>query len=282
MIQNQIKKLIKKIRIERVKRLHKLNKEKKILESKVEYQYLDQLDISEQIKYKRIQKKSLSCEISATADIVSYLEKKRIAESFFEKMLDKSYYNRLPEIINWKKIWWNPNAWYVWYIGNLPNWEKAEQYNYTWYWVLEEPIDKIYKKLRYETKIITNKNYTKTYNNKDHLTEILKALNEWKMVQLWWDYCTTAKYEDTKNKNYCKYLNSQRKLEWYYKQWNKLLKHEWLIWEHAFYLLWYKWWVNNPSHIIVWDTKTWKHTYPTIEWMRKWDRMQNRSIIIKK
>jgi hypothetical protein len=72
-------------------------------------------------------------------------------------------------------------------------------------------------------------------------------------------------------------------LEWYYKDdYGNLFKHEWLAWEHAFYLLWYKWSVNNPSSIIVWDTMFWELEIPTSEWLRKWNLMQNRSIIIKK
>ena len=57
---------------------------------------------------------------------------------------------------------------------------------------------------------------------------------------------------------------------------------QWLNWEHAFYLLWYKWGTENPTHIIVWDTNTWKHTYATKEWLRKWGKMQDRSIVVYK
>ena len=73
----------------------------------------------------------------------------------------------------------------------------------------------------------------------------------------------------------------KEKKKWKYKDENWELKiYKWLNWEHAFYLLWYKWNYKKPTHIIVWDTMTGKHTYPTNKWMRKWDKMQNRSIII--
>jgi hypothetical protein len=150
----------------------------------------------------------------------------------------------------------------------------------TWYWVLEKPIANIFKDFGLETKIITNKDYNENYNKYDHLTEILQSINNWNMVQLWWDYCTNPLYEDTANKNKCINFSRDRTIEWYYNEDWKLIKHEWLIWEHAFYLLWYKWWVENPSDIIVWDTQTGKHTFPIKEWLRKWDLMQNRSIII--
>jgi hypothetical protein len=100
------------------------------------------------------------------------------------------------------------------------------------------------------------------------------------MIQLWWDYCTTPEFEDTQNINSCSKFDKNRKLEWYYKEWWKLKLYTGLAGEHAFYLLGYKWWVHKPSHITVWDTKTGKHTYPIQEWMRKWDAMDNKSIII--
>jgi hypothetical protein len=40
-------------------------------------------------------------------------------------------------------------------------------------------------------------------------------------------------------------------------------------------------WINNPTHIIAWDTDTWRHEYPIDEWMRKWGRMDYRTIIIE-
>jgi hypothetical protein len=238
------------------------------------------LDISNNFKYKRLQERSLSCELSAASDIVSYFINKKVTEIYIIKQVSKDYYNKPFEVINNKKIWGNPNAWYVWYIDKLSSWQKARQYNMTWYWVLEKPIANIFKDFGLETKIITNKDYNENYNKYDHLTEILQSINNWNMVQLWWDYCTNPLYEDTANKNKCINFSRDRTIEWYYNEDWKLIKHEWLIWEHAFYLLWYKWWVENPSDIIVWDTQTGKHTFPIKEWLRKWDLMQNRSIII--
>ena len=118
------------------------------------------------------------------------------------------------------------------------------------------------------------------------------------MVQLWWDWCTNPIFEDwiidkteidAKKvalwyswKNYCSTFKKERKLEWYYKDWELYKKHIGLIWEHAFYLLWFEWKIDNPSKIIVWDTDTWYHKYDIKEWMRKWGRMDYRSIIISK
>jgi len=305
LIKNKIIKIIYKKRIERLSNLKLENRRKLIRKKIIRYNlrkreerkkleekniilasasenpvFLDNLYIGDRLKYKSKQKRSLSCELSATSDILSFFENKKITENFVIDLVRKSYYNTLPILFKNKRIWWNPNEWYVWYIDKLPNWKKARQYNMSWYWVLEKPIEKVFNKFNYRTKIITSFNYNSNYNQKNHITEILKSINKWNMVQLWWDYCTNPIYEDTNNKNKCKYLNSERKLEWYYKSKWKLIKYKWLSWEHAFYLLWYKWWVYNPSHIIVWDTITGKHIYNIKEWFRKWNKMQNRSIII--
>jgi len=283
--EDNIKKLKERIR-QRIKYriiLNNKNQEKLDFTTTIDIKkYPNNLDISNKLIYKNIQEKSLSCELSATSDILSYFENKNISEDSIIDMVEKSYYNKPYKIVNNKKIWWNPNAWYVWYIDKIPSWEKATQKLMTWYWVLEQPINKIYNKYNYSTQIITQNDYNLTYNQANHLTEILKSINNWKMVQLWWDYCTIPEFEDTKNKNYCSDISENRKLIWYYEENWKLSEHKWLIWEHAFYLLWYKWWINKPTHIIVWDTKTWKHTFPTKEWIRKWNMMDNRSIIVNK
>ena len=50
----------------------------------------------------------------------------------------------------------------------------------------------------------------------------------------------------------------------------------------CFYLLGYNGTINNPTHIRVWDTDTGYHEYPTHEWMRKWELMKYKSLIIWK
>ena len=243
------------------------------------------IDISSRMKYKNIQKRSLSCEISATADILSYLTAREIKEDYLLKPLPKSQYNKLPYYKKWEKYWWNPNSGFVWYIDKIPNWVKASQRKMTGYWVLEKPIEKIVNKYWFKTKIITQFNYTPEFTNKQHLKVILEELKKGNMVQLWWDICTNPKYYSWKEHS-CFYRwkpswDYKRQISWNYidKNW-KTIKYVWLNWEHAFYLLWYKWNTENPSHIIVWDTYTGKHTYMTSEWMRKWWKMQYRSLII--
>jgi len=245
------------------------------------------IDISKKLIYKRIQNKNLSCEISATADILSYLLNRNITEDILLTKLSKSQYNKLPTTINWKKYWWNPNAGYVWYIDKLENWADARQRLMTGYWVLEKPIKKIIDSYWLKSKIINKFNYNHKFSKKQHLKLILNELEKWNMIQMWWDICTNPKFYNWKEHkcfhNWEYSWNQDRKLIWYYKDKNwKEKKYVGLNWEHAFYLLWYKWDIENPTHIIVWDTYTWKHIYTTAEWMRKWQKMQYRSIIIYK
>lgn len=259
-----------------------LNKIKKQKEKVKEISYEKELDISEKMETKNIQQRALSCEMSAAADILTFYEWKNISEWLLVAFVSKSEYNQFPKTKDGITYWWNPNKWFVWYIDKTESWAKATQSWMTWYWVLEKPINDIYKKFWYTTKVITNKEYNEVYNKKSHLTEVLKSLSEWNMVQLRWDYCTDPLYLNSENDNKCSNFSEDRTLEWYYEDNHHYIKHDWLIWEHAFYLLWYKWWVEEPSDIIVWDTLTWKQSYPVKEWYRKRDLMQNRTIIVFK
>jgi hypothetical protein len=257
---------------------------KKLLEMFPELLEKEWFDISSKMKYKTKQNTPLSCEVSATGDILSYLIWKKVEEKDVLSFLDKSdFYNKIAIEKKWKIYWWNPDVWFVWYIDELSNWIKATQWTLTWYWVSEYPISKVIKKYWFETKIISEKNYKENFWEKEHLSLILETLEKWNMVQLWWDICTDPKYYSWKE-TFCKsWWNNDRKLEWNYidKEW-KEHKYVWLNWEHAFYLLWYKWNIKNPTHIIVWDTYSWKHTYITSEWLRKWEKMSYKSVIVYK
>jgi len=246
------------------------------------YNYKDWIfDISSLFPYKRIQEKSLSCESSATADILSSLSWKNYNEDFVINLLDKDFYNQKPTSYNWKRVWGNPNKWFVGYIDRLSSWKKAQQFNYTGYWVLESPIAKVFKSIWYNTKIINDTMYNSSYKEKEHLKELFIELINWNRVQLWGDYCTNPK-EDNWTKNYCNLWEKDRKLSWRYKDGENYKEYVWLSGEHAFYLLWFEWNIESPSKIIVWDTYTWKHSYSLKEWKRKWNLMQNRSVIIYK
>lgn len=179
---------------------------------------------------------------------------------------------------------------------------KARQHAMNWYWIYETPFLSVYSSYNLKSKIINIYYYKKMWlNPKSHLKKLLIELKKWNMVQLWWDYCTLSEFEDgviaEKNvrkkeiiieswkfsaKNTCGQNSDKRKLKWYVRENWKDRLFTWLSGEHNFYLLWYNWDINHPSSIIVWDTYTWKHTYPIKEWYRKWWLMQNRSMIISK
>ena len=239
-------------------------------------------DYSDRYTYKRIQQKSLSCESSAAADILAYHTWEKVTEDYVISKLGKSMYNQAQYYEWWKRIWWNPNVGFVGYIDKTPSGAKADQWLQTGYGVLEKPIARVYANEWLRTRIITEDDYSEQYNEDKHLTDLVSALDDGHSVQLWGDYCTTPAY-DNGERNNCISLNYDRSISWYYKTASgELEQHTGLSGEHAFYLLGYKWTRENPSHVIIWDTQTGKHTYVMKEWKRKWNMMQNRSIIIYK
>ena len=254
------------------------------------------LDRTEDFYKNSLQEKTYSCEISASSDIISTIKDKDITEDELIEKVDKSLFWKTAQYSNGIYIWGNPDAGYVWYIdvdwkGNI-----ASQRNLTGYWVYEKPIAKLYNEYNIKTEIINNTNYSKTFWPEQHLNRLLQEFSKWNYVQLWGDICTTPEFDDWelelgdivqsdvdnwKNaKNSCWSLWQDRKRVWYYEEEWELIKHQWLIWEHNFYLLGYEWSIEKPTSIIVWDTSTGKHIYPLKEWMRKWEEMDYRSIIV--
>jgi hypothetical protein len=247
-----------------------------------------------------LQERSLSCEASATADIVSTLLARNIKEIDIIEMLPKSdFYNKLPTKNSGQIIWGDPQEWFVWYIQN--DWDiQAKQKLMTWYGVYEQPISEVYRNFGFKTEILTQGVQSNEFTQNQHLSYLLKNIQDGNMVQLWGDWCTQEKYDDgillsksllnlteAKNgisaKNSCYNIDEERTLKWQYKNANwELIYHTWLDGEHAFILLWWKGDIDNPTHIRVWDTDTGYHMYPVSEWMRKWEKMQYRSIVIQK
>lgn len=262
--------------------------------------YPKSFDITNNMNKKSIQAKELSCESSATSDILTSVLWQTITEDDVISKLPRSEYWKSAWLENGKRYWGDPDVWFVWYIDKFPKTNQwALQWKYEGYWVYETPLSKVYNDYWVNNEIINiyNRNEKWINTQKEHLTFLLKELTKWNYVQLWGDTCTYPKYEDwTKSwklttteannwivwKNNCVYPYNERALTWYVKQTNWTEKKiTWLNWEHAFYLLWYKWTISNPTHIIVWDTNTWRHEYQTIEWLRKWWKMQDRSILVK-
>jgi len=261
--------------------------------------YKKNLDISNKFYKKSIQQQELSCESSATSDIISTIKKQKVTEYDVIKKLPKSFFWKTAYWKGKDRYWWDPDVWFVWYLDKYKG-RWALQRKYEWYWVYEKPLSKVYSQYWIKNRVINKFNRQNLWisNSLQQLVFSLKQISDWNYIQMWWDTCTYPKYEDWKinsghitqeqaNKwlnwrNKCLYPYRSRILLWRYTDhitWKtKVIK--WLNGEHAFYLLWYKWNIENPTHIIVWDTNTWKHTYPTSEWLRKWDKMDNRSILV--
>ncbi|QFR38913.1 hypothetical protein A9Q91_01625 [Candidatus Gracilibacteria bacterium 28_42_T64] len=261
--------------------------QKKQIAYKIDYNKNDEnFDLKQDFLFKRLQKKPLSCESAAASDIITFLQGKIVDEDEVYNLLDK---DKAGETAVWsgnKLIWGNPNKGFV---GNVDYYGeekiKPSQRLLTGYGVYEKPIEKVYKQYGLKTKIINNTDYNKYFTNNEHLSLLLKFLKKGKMVQLWGDWCTDPLYDEgpiggNLITNSCPTLNNDRKIEWYYKEGSELKKHVGLRGEHSFYLLGYEGSIYKPEKIIVWDTDTGYHKYQTKEWMRKWDLMDNRSIIV--
>ncbi len=225
-------------------------------EYKEKYKNKDIFDRTKDFYKTSLQENTYSCEISATSDIISTLKNKNITEDELIKKIDKSWFNETAKYSNWIYIWGNPNNWYVGYINKDGKGNTASQRNLTGYGVYEKPIKLLYKGYGIKTKIINNSHYTKTFWPEQHLQELIKEFTKGNYIQLWWDICTTPEYDDWelklwditqedvdnwKNaKNSCWSFGQDRKTVWYYEEDWKLIKHQGLIWEHNFYLLWYE------------------------------------------
>lgn len=246
-----------------------------------------------------LQKKALSCESSATSDILAtFLWKSVHEDTVIAKLPRWDYFNKLPDVASTdNKVWGNPEAGFVGYIQSVSGISASQRFM-TWYGVYEPPIAEVYESYWLHTQIFNRNNHSDSITPEIHLRFILEKLKSWSMVQLWGDWCTTWKYDDgvlakkadIKNsnmddfisaKNWCYNVWWARELRWQYKDSNgNFVNHTGLDGQHAFILLWWKWNIHRPSYIKVWDTDTGYHVYPTAEWMRKWERMDYRSVIV--
>lgn len=243
--------------------------------------------INPKLKFYDIQSYHLSCESSATATILNYLGKTATEDDVIAKLAPHFYGIGLSST----NIWWDPD---LGFVGDI----NGGQRKLTGFGVYEKPITKIYRQYNLNTKIMNNLMYAGLTDTGSHLTSLLSALESWDGVQMWWDYCTSKDAEDgilidtnqilvdtfgLFSKNTCSSEASARTLTWNTYDSNLNTKPiTALNGEHNFVLLGWKWSKENPTHIIVWDTFTGKHVYPTSEWLKKWGAVNNRSIIVSK
>lgn len=228
----------------------------------------------------RIQKYSLSCEITALQIVLDSLG---IIVSENDILFSIPSY---PFVYQTGGIWWDPDREFVWYYT-------GGQTKKTGYGIYEKPLAQYVQIYWLDTKIINQLVYTGTMNPWRHLARILQNLdNKNTHIILWWDWCTGSLYEDgifsfwghwslrifpIPAQNQCDRDSGKRLLYWTTPENKEVI---WLSGEHAFVLLGYVWTIKNPTHIILWDTYTWRHIYPYSEWMRKWSLLQYRSLII--
>lgn len=227
-----------------------------------------------------IQQYALSCEIAALQIILTRLG---------IQITENDIISGIPQyaaIYASGGIWWDPENEFVgFYTGS-----QAKQ---TGYGIYEKPIVEYIKPYRFKTQIINQNTYTGTMNPGQHLSMLLRSLDQKNThIMLWWDWCTDPLYEDgvlskwwkwiaeffpLPGRNSCKNIAYNRSFQWKTHQWKIITG---LSGEHAFVLLGYIGTTEKPSHIIVWDTYTGRHVYPYTEWMRKWSLMQFRSLTI--
>lgn len=228
-----------------------------------------------------LQKYALSCEIAALTMILKSLWSPRSEDQIISRL------PHFPEAFSWG-IWWDPDREFVGSItGSQRQWTGYGVYPYPLSQVLDTNIAREIYTL--STSISDRKIVAKR-----KMTEYLDGLKFGKHVILWWDWCTRKEYEDgilsgskshiikffpISGKNECERDSFDRAMNWLTPQWEQI---SWISGEHAFVLLGYIGKSENPSHIIVWDTDTGRHIYPVDEWMRKWEALDFRALVMSK
>ncbi len=227
-----------------------------------------------------IQKYPLSCEIATI---------KMILWSYGQRRSEESIYRAIPRdysALSWG-IWWDPDEEFV---GSL-TWT---QWWRTGYGIYEAPLAKYLSNEWYATEIINNSSHTRQLRPKQHLIYLINQVQLWSRVILWGDWCTESADEDgilpkwwksilqyfpISAKNYCTRSSEKRKFSWQTPE-NRTINA--ISGEHTFILLWYIGSLDNPTHIIVWDTYTGRHIFSYDEWMRKWELLDYRSLRVEK
>ncbi len=228
-----------------------------------------------------LQKYALSCEIAALSMILKSLWSPKSEDQII------SLLPHFPEAFS-GGIWWDPDKEFVWSIT-------GSQRKFTGYWVYPYPLSKVLDKdISHEIYTLSPSIPERKILAKGKMKEYLNGLKSGRHVILWWDWCTRKEYEDgilsgsksqiirffpISGKNECERDIWDRYMSWLTPEWEKIT---WLSGEHAFVLLGYIGKKENPSHIIVWDTDTGRHVYPIDEWMRKWEMLDFRALLMSK
>ncbi len=233
-----------------------------------------------------LQQYALSCEIAAMKSIYWALGYPRTEEQIIRTL---PFHNKPYNTAD--GTWGDPDIEFVWLID-------GSQSKKTWYGIYESAIAKnFHNELSADIPALRTEAWNEftrpgEYDDKEHLTHLLESLDSGKHVILWGDWCTNPVYEDgildrdkktiarlfpISWKNTCKNWYINRDFTWKTPGWKEVVAFNW---DHVFVLLWYIGTSTSPSHIIVWDTDTGRHIYPTSEWIRKWDHIENRSLVV--
>jgi hypothetical protein len=226
-----------------------------------------------------IQEYSLSCEIAALRILLDRLDIRVTELDIFAQI------PQYPSVYS-GGIWGDPDREFVGY-------STGGQTRRTGYGIYEKPLADYVGTLGLHTEIINTHDHTGSLTPESHMTRLLGLLHQKDThIMLWWDWCTDPDVEDgilprgwtqilrffpLPARNPCLRSATARTLIWTTPAWRIVTG---ISWEHAFVLLGYIGKKEKPTHIIVWDTYTGRHVYPTSEWMRKWSLLQYRSLII--
>jgi Peptidase_C39 like family len=235
-----------------------------------------------------LQKYKLSCEIAAMKAVYGALGYARTEDQIIATL---PFHNK--PFNESTGTWWDPDKEFVGLIDGSQN-------KKTWYGIYEVAIEKnFHNELgKYlpglKTEAWNEFTRPREYSDETHLTHLLTTLDNGWHVIIWWDWCTDPSYEDgilgrdkwlimklfpIPGKNICKSWHINRDFNWKTAEGKEVVAFNG---DHVFVLLGYIGKKTSPSHIIVWDTDTGRHIYPTSEWMRKWWHIENRSLVIKK
>ncbi len=240
------------------------------------YDISSRLDLS-------LQRYRLSCEIAATRIALSALGRQMSEDQILSRLSFSSI-----DPLGSDGVWGDPD---LGFVGRIAG-SQAEQ---TGYGVYEAPLQDFLANIDYHSEILNESRYTELgMTPAAHLSILIDQLRQDRQVVLWGDWCTDPQYEDgtvreidmsmireygVAARNTCSTFSLNRQILWMTPEGKNVSG---LIGEHAFVLLGYIGDPMTPTHIIVWDTDTGRHTYPITEWMRKWSAMQYRSLIIWK
>jgi Peptidase_C39 like family len=227
-----------------------------------------------------LQKYALSCEIAALEMVLRSLGSDETEDTIIARM----------PFFEWSLtggIWWDPDREFVWSITGSQR--LATGYG-IYPWALAKTIEGDFYT---EVFSLSGDTIATMDSARQKMSAYLSKIQSDDHVILWGDWCTNSENEDgivktdkstllrlfpIAGKNECQRTIESRIMNWVTPDGIEI---SWVSWEHAFVLLGYVGSLEDPTHIIVWDTDTGRHIYPAYEWMRKWSTLGYRALLIR-